>query len=72
MATHSELAVNLLRNAAVFFRDIGAQNPDLQEQMEVNARTYDTVADMVEQDPLGVMPDVSASNDDDDEGPQPA
>jgi len=71
MATHSELAVNLLRNAAVFFRDIGAQNPDLQEQMEVNARTYDTVADMVEQDPLGVMPDVSASNDDD-EGPQPA
>ena len=71
MATHSELAVNLLRNAAVFFRDIGAQNPDLQEQMEVNARTYDTVADMVERDPLGVMPDVPASNDDDG-GPQPA
>ena len=56
MATHAELAVNLLRNAAIFFRDIGAQNPDLKEQMEVNARTYDAVAGMLEQDPNGEMP----------------
>jgi len=56
MATHTELAVNLLRNAAVFFRDIGAQNPDLKDQMDVNARTYDAVAEMVEQDPNGEMP----------------
>lgn len=56
MATHIELAANLLRNAAVFFRDIGAQNPDLNEQMEVNARTYDAVAEMIEKDPDGEMP----------------
>jgi len=56
MATHAELAVNLLRNAAVFFRDIGAQNPDLKEQMEVNAKTYDAVAEMLESDPGGEMP----------------
>jgi len=56
MATHAELAVNLLRNAAVFFRDIGAQNPDLKEQMDVNARTYDAVAEMMEKDPNGEMP----------------
>lgn len=56
MATHVELAVNLLRNAAVFFRDIGAQNTDLKEQMDVNARTYDAVAEMLEQDPGGEMP----------------
>ena len=56
MAKHAELAVNLLRNAAVFFRDIGAQNPDLKEQMDVNARTYDAVAEMLEKDPNGEMP----------------
>ena len=56
MATHAQIAANLLRNAATFFRDIGGQNPDLAEQMEVNARTYDAVADMVEQDPNGEMP----------------
>jgi hypothetical protein len=56
MATHVELAVNLLRNAAVFFRDIGAQNADLKEQMDVNARTYDAVAEMLEQDPDGEIP----------------
>ncbi|MBL4615438.1 MAG: hypothetical protein JKY27_11280 [Magnetovibrio sp.] len=56
MTTHIELAANLLRNAAVFFRDIGAQNPDLREQMAVNARTYDAVAEMVEKNPDGAMP----------------
>lgn len=56
MATHAELAINLLRNAAVFFRDLGVQNPELKEQMDVNASTYDAVADMMEQDPNGEMP----------------
>lgn len=55
MATHAEIAANLLRNAATFFRDIGGQNTDLKEQMDVNARTYDAVADMLEQDPNGEM-----------------
>lgn len=53
MATHSELAAKLLRNAAQFFRDVGGQNGAIKEQMEVNARTYDTVADLVEQNPSG-------------------
>ena len=56
MATHAQIAANLLRNAATFFRDIGGQNNELKEQMEVNARTYDAVADMVEQDPNAEMP----------------
>ncbi|MDH5188231.1 MAG: hypothetical protein OEW37_04660 [Rhodospirillaceae bacterium] len=55
MASHAEIAANLLRNAAIFFRDIGGQNPELKEQMEVNARTYDAVADMVQSDPHGEM-----------------
>ncbi|MCK4939842.1 MAG: hypothetical protein KAR80_06055 [Rhodospirillaceae bacterium] len=61
MANHAEIAANLLRNAAIFFRDIGGQNPELKEQMEVNARTYDAVADMVQSNPHGEMP---LSNDD--------
>lgn len=56
MPSHSELAAHLLRNAAVFFRDIGAQNSDLKDQMDVNAHTYETVAQMVENDPDGTMP----------------
>lgn len=55
MATHVEIASNLLRNAATFFRDLGVQNPDLAEQMEMNARTYVTVADMLDTDPNGQM-----------------
>ena len=55
MATHAEIASNLLRNAATFFRDIGVQNPDLAEQMEVNANTYVVVADLLDKDPNGEM-----------------
>ncbi|MCR4378048.1 MAG: hypothetical protein NUV50_08160 [Rhodospirillales bacterium] len=56
MATHAQIAANLLRNAATFFRDIGGQNAELKEQMDVNARTYDAVASLLEQDPNGKMP----------------
>ncbi|MCK5444404.1 MAG: hypothetical protein KAI73_02200 [Rhodospirillaceae bacterium] len=55
MASHAEIAANLLRNAAIFFRDIGTQNEQLKEQMEVNARTYDAVAELVQADPTGEM-----------------
>lgn len=55
MATHAEIASNLLRNAATFFRDLGVQNQDLAEQMEMNARTYVTVADLLDKDPNGEM-----------------
>lgn len=56
MATHAQIAANLLRNAATFFRDIGGQNAELKEQMDVNARTYDAVANLLEHDPNGEMP----------------
>lgn len=66
MTTHAEIAANLLRNAAIFFRDIGTQNTELKEQMEVNARTYDAVADMVQSDPNGEMdqPEAPAASED--------
>jgi len=56
MATNAELAAKLLRNAGEFFRNIGANTPQIQEQMEQNARTYEVVANWVEEDPAGEAP----------------
>lgn len=56
MATNAELAAKLLRNAGEFFRNIGSNTPQIQEQMEQNARTYDIVANWLEEDPAGEAP----------------
>lgn len=55
MLTHSQLAAKLLRDAAVFFRTIGEQNPPLKIQMDENANVFEQVADLTEQDPTGVI-----------------
>lgn len=56
MATNAELAAKLLRDAGMFFRNVGEQNPQLAEQMNQNAQVYDQVAGMVESDPTGELP----------------
>ncbi len=53
MAKHTELAAKLLKDAAIFFRNVGAQNPALKEQMDDNADVYDQVADLLLTDPHG-------------------
>lgn len=53
MATHAEFSSRLLRDAAVFFRTIGAQNPPLQNDMEDNAQVFEQMADLMERSPLG-------------------
>ncbi|MDD9900775.1 MAG: hypothetical protein OXT65_07330 [Alphaproteobacteria bacterium] len=53
--TYAQLAAKLLRDAATFFRNVGAQNEPLREQMEDNASVYEQVADLVEKDPSGVL-----------------
>lgn len=55
MATYSHLAAKLLRDAAIFFRNVGAQNQPLKQQMDDNASVYEQVADLVEKDPMGVL-----------------
>lgn len=55
MATHAQIAGKLLRDAATFFRNVGAQNEPLREQMNDNADVYDQVASLVESDPLGEL-----------------
>ena len=53
--TYAQLAAKLLRDAATFFRNVGAQNEPLRDQMEDNASVYEQVADLVEKDPSGVL-----------------
>ena len=55
MLTHAQLAAKLLRDAALFFRTIGEQNPPLKIQMDENATVFEQVADLTEQDPTGVI-----------------
>ncbi|MDH5748211.1 MAG: hypothetical protein OEY85_02765 [Rhodospirillales bacterium] len=63
MATNAQLSANLLRNAATFFRNVGSQNPTIEQQMEKNAHAYDIVADLVEKDPTGEAPVSPQAND---------
>lgn len=55
MATYAQLAAKLLRDAATFFRNVGAQNQPLKEQMNDNASVYEQVADLLEKDPNGTL-----------------
>ncbi len=55
--TYAELAARLLRDAAVFFRTVGEQNPALKVQMTENAEVFEQVAGLVEQDPTGELPE---------------
>ena len=55
MATYAHLAAKLLRDAATFFKNVGDQNKPLKEQMDDNASVYEQVADLVENDPTGVL-----------------
>ena len=50
-----ELAIKLLRDAAGFFRNVGEQNPSLKIEMFDNADVYDQVADLLEDDPAGLI-----------------
>lgn len=57
MITHAQLAAKLLKDAAVFFRSIGEQNPPLQVQMQENADVFEQVAQLLEINPTGVIED---------------
>lgn len=57
MPTHAELAAQLLRDAAAFFRALSEQNDELKDQMFENADVFEQVAQLVEKDPNGALPD---------------
>lgn len=53
--THAELGSTLLIQAAKFFRSIAEQNPELAAQMQQNAQTFEQVAQLLKDDPTGVI-----------------
>lgn len=55
--THAQLAAQLLRDAANFFKTVAEQNPLLTEAMTENASVFEDVADLVENDPLAELPE---------------
>ena len=55
MTTHAQLAARLLREAADIYRSLGAEDPELREKTEEFAELYDHVADLVEDDPQGIV-----------------
>ena len=57
MPTNAEMAAQLLRHAAQFFRRIGGEHSELQQSLNNSALTYDRVAELVEQDPVGQTPE---------------
>lgn len=66
MATHADLAAKLLRDAAIFFRNVGEQNQPLKEQMDDNADVYEQVASLLEANPTGEL-DLEEEDDDETE-----
>ena len=53
--SYLDLAVKLLRDAAGFYRNVGEQNLPIKDEMCDNADVYDQVADLLEDDPSGVI-----------------
>jgi len=53
MPSNAEVAAKLLRDAAGFFLAVGQQNPALNAEMEINAKTFRGIAALVESDPEG-------------------
>ena len=53
--THAQLAAQLLRDAASFFKHLAHENPSLQEQMQDNAAIYEEVAGLVEKSPNEII-----------------
>jgi hypothetical protein len=50
---NAELAAMMLRESALFMRDVGTQNPAMKTEMEEAAKKCEMAADLVEKDPTG-------------------
>lgn len=52
---HAELTGRLLNDAAGFFQTLAEQNEPIRDQMEENATVYEQIAELVSDDPLGIL-----------------
>jgi len=51
----AELAVKLLRDGSSFFESMAVENPPLRAQMAENSDVFNQVADLLEQEPEGII-----------------
>ena len=51
--TYSEVAAQALREAARFYRIVGEQNPEVLDNLQQAASTFETIASQLEVDPDG-------------------
>lgn len=56
MTKHADLAADLLRKAADFYRQVAENNPGAAELLQESAQTFESVATLVERDPTGSLP----------------
>lgn len=59
MPTHAELSSKLLQDAAEFFQNLGEKNPDINDQMQENARVFVQMAELLDASPEGQIDDKS-------------
>lgn len=56
MTKHADLAADLLRKAAAFYRQVAESNPGAAQALQESADTFDSVATLVERDSTGSLP----------------
>ncbi|HSO41558.1 MAG: hypothetical protein ACXW25_05625 [Rhodospirillales bacterium] len=55
--TNAEVAAQLLREAAGFYRTIGDSSPEMKDRMNEFGVLYEQVADLLDTDPAGLLTD---------------
>lgn len=56
MPSYAAITVDLLKDAATFFRTLADQNEGVKKEMSENAVIYERVAELMEKDPRGSVP----------------
>lgn len=55
MTTNAQVAAQLLREAAEFYRTLGGSSPELKDRMDEFGTLYEEVAVLLDDDPQGVL-----------------
>jgi hypothetical protein len=53
--TYTEVAAQALREAARFYRLVGEQNPEVLDNLDTAAATFETIAEQLEVDPSATV-----------------
>ncbi len=57
MPTYAELSSKLLFEASHFFKTLAEQDENLKERLEENAKIFEQVGQLIQEDPMGTLED---------------